>query len=50
MMTEQELLARINSKPSVMLGKAVIKGTRLTVEFVIGLLAKGASAEDVLDE
>lgn len=33
-----------------MLGKPVIRGTRLTVEFVINLLAHGASSDEILDE
>ncbi|MEM8557463.1 MAG: DUF433 domain-containing protein [Bacteroidota bacterium] len=44
------LLNRIHTDPNVMVGKPVIRGTRLTVDFVIGLLAHGASVEDVLDE
>jgi uncharacterized protein (DUF433 family) len=33
-----------------MTGKPVIKGTRLTVQFILGLLAHGASAEEILEE
>ncbi|MEL7363354.1 MAG: DUF433 domain-containing protein [Bacteroidota bacterium] len=44
------LLDRIHTDPNVMVGKPVIRGTRLTVDFVIGLLAHGATVEDVLDE
>ncbi len=39
---------RIAADPSVLLGKPVIKGTRLSVEFVVGLLAQGWAEEDVL--
>jgi uncharacterized protein (DUF433 family) len=35
--------------PSVLAGKPVIRGTRISVEFVLGLLADGWSAEDILD-
>ena len=49
-MKEQELLARIVLDPKVMVGKPVIKGTRLTVEYLLGLLAHGATVEDILDE
>jgi len=49
-MTDNQLLARITLKPEVMVGKPVIRGTRLTVEYVLGLLAHGASIEDILDE
>lgn len=47
-MTEHSLLARIRVDPRVMGGKPVIAGTRLTVAFVLGLLAQGATVEDVL--
>ncbi|MEO6390467.1 MAG: DUF433 domain-containing protein [Pyrinomonadaceae bacterium] len=36
--------------PRVMAGTPVIRKTRLTVEFVLNLLAHGASLQDVLDE
>ena len=49
-MEEQALLARITLNPSVMVGKPVIKGTRLTVEYILGLLAHGATIEEILDE
>jgi uncharacterized protein (DUF433 family) len=35
--------------PAILAGKPVIRGTRLAVEFVVGLLAKGWSVEQVLD-
>ena len=46
-MTWQE---RIIINPEVMVGKPVIKGTRITVEFVIDLLAQGWKAEDILKD
>lgn len=49
-MTDTELLQRITIDPAVMVGKPVIKGTRLTVEYVIGRLAHGSSVEDILEE
>ena len=49
-MSDDELLKRITVNPTVMAGKPVIKGTRLTVEYVLTLLASGASFEDVLGE
>jgi uncharacterized protein (DUF433 family) len=47
---DQELLKRISLDPKVMLGKPVIKGTRLTVEYVIDRLAHGTTTADLLDE
>jgi uncharacterized protein (DUF433 family) len=49
-MTEQQLLERITLDPQVMLGKPVIKGTRLTVEYVLNLLAHGATVTEILEE
>jgi uncharacterized protein (DUF433 family) len=40
---------RIEIDPDIMVGKPVIKGTRLTVEFVIGLLAAEWTEQDILD-
>jgi uncharacterized protein (DUF433 family) len=34
--------------PAILAGKPVIRGTRLSVEFVIGLLADGWSEADIL--
>jgi uncharacterized protein (DUF433 family) len=49
-MRETTLLSRIILDPNIMAGKPVIKGTRLTVEFILNLLAEGASPEDILNE
>lgn len=38
---------RINSNPKVMTGKPVIKGTRITVELVLRLLAKGHTVDEL---
>lgn len=40
---------RITVDPKVLVGKPVIRGTRLAVEFVIGLMAEGWSEGDILD-
>ena len=40
-MTDQQLLNRITLDPKIMVGKPTIKGTRLTVDFVLNLLAHG---------
>jgi uncharacterized protein (DUF433 family) len=45
-----ELLKRISVNPKVMAGKPVIQGTRLTVEFILGILAQGDSIENILAE
>jgi len=40
--------SRIAIAPDVLVGKPVIRGTRLSVEFVIGLMADGWSEADIL--
>jgi len=40
---------KIEIKPDIMLGKPVIKGTRIPVELIIRKLGEGASFEDLLD-
>lgn len=40
--------ARIVLDPTVLAGKPVIRGTRLSVEFIIGLMADGWSEADIL--
>ncbi len=41
-------LSRITLDPKVLAGKPVIHGTRLSVEFIIGLMADGWSEADIL--
>lgn len=43
-----EKLSRITFDPSVMGGKACIRGLRVTVGTVVGLLAAGRSHEEIL--
>ncbi len=49
-MEEKALLERIEINPKVMVEKPVIRGTRLTVEFILNLLANGATIEEILEE
>ena len=49
-MTKNQLLERIEINPKILTGKPVIKGTRLSVQFIVGLLAQGMSFEEVLEE
>jgi uncharacterized protein (DUF433 family) len=49
-MKEQHLLERIILDPKVMIGKPVIRGTRLTVEYILNLLAHGADEAEILGE
>ena len=49
-MNDAGLLDRIVVDPRVMIGKPIIKGTRLTVAHVVGLLAHGMRVEEILAE
>ena len=40
---------RITVDPKVLVGKPVIKGTRLAVEFIVELLAEGWSNQQIID-
>jgi uncharacterized protein (DUF433 family) len=46
-MKEDKLLKRIALDPKIMLGKPVIKGTRLPVELIVEKIAYGATYEDL---
>jgi len=49
-MDRNKLLERIVINPKVMVGKSVIRGTRLTVQYILGLLAHGATVNEILRE
>ncbi len=49
-MNNLQLLERITIDPKVKVGKPVIKGTRLTVEYVLNLLAHGATIDEIIVE
>jgi uncharacterized protein (DUF433 family) len=40
---------RISINPAILVGKPVIRGTRLSVEFVVGLMASGWTETQVLE-
>jgi uncharacterized protein (DUF433 family) len=41
--------SRITLNPKVLAGKPIIKGTRISVEFILDLLANGWTAETILE-
>jgi uncharacterized protein (DUF433 family) len=41
---------RIIVDPKILVGKPIVKGTRISVDFVIDLLARGWTVEQVLQE
>lgn len=47
-MNEAELLARITSDPQIFGGKPIIRGRRLAVEHVLGMLGAGDSLETIV--
>jgi uncharacterized protein (DUF433 family) len=42
------MFAHIHSDPEILNGKPIIKGTRLSVEFILELFASGATHKDIL--
>jgi len=46
----ERLLERIEINPEVMLGKPVIKGTRIPVEIILRKLAQNLSIEEILKD
>jgi len=49
-MNEDELLKRITTNPEIFGGKPVIRGRRLAVEHVLGMLAAGDDFDTLLEE
>ena len=47
-MQETDLLARITFNPHIFGGKPIIRGRRLAVEHVLGMLAAGDTPDDLL--
>jgi uncharacterized protein (DUF433 family) len=48
-MNEKKLLERITVNPKIFGGKPIIRGRRLAVEHVLGMLAAGDSIETILE-
>lgn len=44
-----DIYQRIEINPKIMMGKPIIKGTRVPVELVVRKLAEGATEHDLLD-
>ena len=49
-MEQKQLLERIALNPKIMVGKPVIRGTRLTVQYILNLLAHGVTVDEILQE
>ena len=48
-MDEQKLLERITVNPQIFGGKPIIRGRRLAVEHILGMLAAGDTPETLLE-
>ena len=48
-MSESDLLNRITFNPQIFGGKPIVRGRRLAVEHVLGMLAAGDTIETLLD-
>ncbi len=48
-MNEQDLIGRITVNPEIFGGKPIIRGRRLAVEHILGMLAAGDTAANILD-
>ena len=49
-MTDSELLDRITVRPEVFNGKPIIRDMRFSVQQILGMLAAGDTAENILQE
>ena len=49
-MRDKDLLERIIVNPKVMLGKPVIRGTRIPVALILKMLGQGIPTEEILRE
>lgn len=49
-MERDQLFERIVLNPKIIVGKPVIRGTRLTVQYILNLLAHGATVDEILQE
>lgn len=43
-MSDEDLLNRIGMNPNVLVGKPVVRGTRLAVQFIVNLMAHSAGS------
>ena len=48
-MRDEELLKRITYNPMIFGGKPVIRGMRIAVEHILGMLAAGSTTEELLE-
>ena len=44
------MIERITANPRILGGKPIIRGTRISVEFILDLLASNVSEEEILED
>ena len=49
-MTTEDLIQRIEVDPGIMVGKPVIRGTRIPVELIVRLLGEGVTEAELLEQ
>jgi uncharacterized protein (DUF433 family) len=49
-MDEAEILKRITVNPEIFGGKPIVRGMRIAVEHILGMLSAGATTAEVLEE
>jgi uncharacterized protein (DUF433 family) len=49
-MIDEKLLRRITANPEIFGGKPIIRGLRISVEMILGLLAQGETHETILTD
>ena len=45
---DPQLLRRVMSDPKIMVGKPIIRGTRIPVEMIVRMVAQGMTAQEIL--
>ena len=48
-MHEEEILKRITFNPAIFGGKPIIRGMRIAVEHILGMMAAGSTVEELLE-
>lgn len=49
-MQNNPLINRIVIDPEILAGKPIVKGTRLSVQYILGLMASGADSNEIISE
>ncbi|HVR97349.1 MAG TPA: DUF433 domain-containing protein [Thermoanaerobaculia bacterium] len=49
-MTEDDLLRRITADPAIFGGKPIVRGMRIPVELILGLLAQDIPLNEILED